>query len=83
MIESWTERLFGWLFWVKRHCLNIEPSSRNRERKKNKKKKKKKTISSIDEMRKLFQQPLPAPTASIVGPCPTIILIRRRTGFES
>ena len=80
MIESWTERLFDWLFWVKQHCLNIKPSSRNRERKK---KKKKNPISSIDEMRKLFQQPLPAPTASIVGPCPTVILIRRRTGFES
>ena len=28
-------------------------------------------------MRKLSQQPLPAPTASTVGPCPIIILIRR------
>ena len=58
--------LVGCLFWAKRPFETVYQSISDRLRERGGKKSEK-----IDE-RKMSKQPLPAPTASAVGPCPTL-----------
>ena len=57
---------FGWLFWVKRPFETVFQSISSRLPKRGRKRRER-----IDE-RKMSKQPPPAPTASAVGPCPTV-----------
>ena len=58
---------FGW-------CFILYQAVSQRGKKKRKK---------IEERKKMSKQPPPAPTASTIGPCPTVIQISRTPGTES
>ena len=60
--------LVGWLFWVLRPFETVFQSISGRLPKRGRKRREK------EQMRvKMSKQPPPAPTASAVGPCPTVI----------
>ena len=63
--------LVGWLFWVYRPFETVFQSISGRPPKRGRKRRER-----TDE-RKMSKQPPPAPIASAIGPCPTIIQISR------
>ena len=63
--------LVGWLFWALRHSETVFQSISGRLPERGRKRR-----EMIDEG-KMSKQPPPAPTASTIGPCPTITQISR------
>ena len=70
-------RMVGWLFWVKRPFETVFQSISGRLPERGRKRRER-----IEESKNV-QTNLPAPTASAIGPCPTIIQIVGRPGTGS